>query len=163
MPVEINLYCSVKFAVRGDEFQKLVDSCRIGARTLTDFVNQTQNAFAQPENGYRKNVNDKVYVIDAKVSNDEERLELKWKLRQTGLAQVIGYVKLFKASSLSDLNARILTSSLALGCWYEHECGILEQQIEDTDLAITKMGELVDMPNISEQLLDRVSFGKLST
>jgi hypothetical protein len=144
--------------VKDEDFWKLVATCRIGSGSQEDFVEQTRKAFEEPTDGMSSSQEDAtIYVIEAQLSANQETLDLKWKLKETGLSQIIGQVTLSAAPNQQLIIDRILSGVLANNRLVEKECARMVREIDETRKATVKLRELIDSASIRHQLIERVN------
>ncbi|OWA50343.1 hypothetical protein BV898_14864 [Hypsibius exemplaris] len=146
--------------VTGEDFAKLVSSCRIGSGTRADFVEQTKRAFAELPSQPDSSSDDPVtYVIEAQfASAARDLLDLKWKLKETGFSQIIGQAKLPVSPKPHLIIHRIVRAVCSDNRLMEDECAELSRRIAETISASRKLQELADLPSVRPALIERCTY-----
>ncbi|XP_055334589.1 uncharacterized protein LOC129585771 [Paramacrobiotus metropolitanus] len=144
-----NGVCAWIALVRDADFENLVNGCRLGS--FETFRSHTVNAFNQTKDPAAQFE----YLIEAKVIKNGEELEVKWRLRQGGVSQLIGQALLFKSSNSSEINFRFIQSALSSASIWEYQTTQLEKELHELIEAENRWSELRTMPDISQQITER--------
>ena len=95
-------------------------------------------------------------MIEAQFSAARDSVELKWKLKEDGLSQLIGQAKLWATPQPQVILTRILLSVLADNKVMAAECEFLMERIDETTMATSKLRELGELPRMRSELVERV-------